>query len=138
VSSSKKEVIVGAVIVIMFSLWLINVGITSKEIGFSPLLALSAPLNKFLSWLITIFAVFGVSSGLWIISQSDKPAIQKWIERFTIKATVPSYFLYALIPLIMGLLLILMLGQTVWGLGLACLSIPSVLVFLIYGLRKNR
>ena len=137
-SSSKKEVIAGAVIVILFSLWLINVGMTSTEIGFSPVLALSASLNNFISWLITIFAVFGVGSGLWIISQSDKPAIKKWIERFTIRATVPTYFLYALIPLIMGLLLILVLGQTAWGSGLAYLSIPSVLVFLIFGFRKNR
>lgn len=137
-SSSKKEVIAGAVIVIMFSLWLINVGMTSTELGFSPVLALSASLNKFISWLITIFAALGVGSGLWTISQSDKPAIQKWIERFTVRATIPAYFLYALIPLVMGLLLILLFGQTTWGAGLACLSVPSVLVFLLYGLRKNR
>lgn len=136
-SSSKKEIIVGAIIVVMFSLWLINVGMDSTDIGFSPVLAVSASQNNFISWLITIFAVFGIGGGLWIISQSDKPAIQKWIERFTIRATIPTYFLYALIPLIMGLLLILVLGQTAWGFGLACLSIPSVVVFVIYGFRKN-
>ena len=136
-SSSKKEIIIGAVIAIIFSLWLINVGMNASETGSSPWLSLSAPLNNFVSWLITIFALLGLGSGLWIISRSDRPGIKKWIERYTVRATIPGYFIYVFVPLIMGLVLILILGQTTWGIGLACVSVPAALVFLIYGLRKN-
>jgi len=81
VSSSKKEVIIGAVIVIISSLWVINVGMSIVGAGMPPLLSLSASQNSFISWLITIFAVFGAGCGLWIISQSDKPTIKQKVDR---------------------------------------------------------
>ena len=80
-SSSKKEVIVGAIIVIIISLWLTNVGMMTTETNIAPLLSLSASQNNVISWVATLGAIFSVASGLWLISQSDKPAIKKWIER---------------------------------------------------------
>ena len=136
-SSSKKEVIVGAVIVIIISLWLINVGMSTPEIASLPLLSLSVFLANLISWLLTIVAVAGVTGGLLLISQSHKPEIKKWIDRYTVRATIPAYFIYALVPLIMGLLVFVVLGQTSWGLGLACLGVPSTLVFLLFGLSKK-
>ena len=136
-SSSKKEVIVGAIIVIIISLWLTNVGMMTTETNIAPLLSLSASQNNVISWVATLGAIFSVASGLWLISQSDKPAIKKWIERYTLRASIPGYFLYALIPMIAGFLLLFLLGQTTWGFGLACTSVPLTIIFLIFGLRKK-
>jgi len=138
VSPQKKEVIVGAIIVIITSLWIINLGMSTTGIEVPPFVSFSAQVNNLISWLATLGTVLGVAAGLLLISQSDKPAMKKWIDRYTLKATIPGYFLYALIPLIMGLLLILVLRQTAWGVSLACLSVPSTLVLLIFGFRKNR
>jgi len=137
VSSTKKEIIVGAVIVIIVILWLIDVGMSTIESNSLSVLSLSASINNLISWLLTIVAVAGVTGGLLLISQSDKPEIKKWMERYTVRATIPAYFISALVPLIMGLLLLILLGQTTWGLGLACLSVPSTLIFLIFGLSKK-
>jgi hypothetical protein len=137
VSSTKKEIIVGAVIVIIVILWLINVGMSTIESNSLSVLSLSASINNLISWLLTIVAVAGIAGGLLLISQSDKPEIKRWMERYTVRATIPAYFISALVPLIMGLLLLIMLGQTTWGLGLAYLSVPSTLIFLIFGLSKK-
>jgi hypothetical protein len=100
-------------------------------------LSLSVLLNNLIGWLATIWAIGAVIGGLWFISQMRKPAIKSWIERYTIRIAIPFYFVFALSPVVIGILLMVLLGQTNWGLGLACLSVPSSLVFLLFALKQN-
>ena len=134
-SSHKREIIAGAVILTITSLWLVEVGLNMAGSEALPFLSLSAPTNKVIGWFATIWAIGAVVSGLWFITKKSE-TLGKVFERYTIRATIPGYFLFALSPVILGLL-VLFTGQTSWGVGISCLSVPSVLAFLFFALRQN-
>ena len=135
VSSHKREIIAGAVILTITSLWLVEVGLNMAGSAALPFLSLSAPTNNVVGWFATIWAISAVVSGLWLITQKSE-TLGKVFERYTIRATIPGYFLFALSPVILGLL-VLFTGQTSWGVGITCLSVPSILAFLVFALRQN-
>ena len=134
-SPYKKEIIVGAVMLIITSLFLVDVGtniVRSESLSF---LSLSASTSNFIGWVATICAIGTIVSGLWIITKTSKTA-DKVFERYTIRATIPGYFLFALAPVILGLL-VLLTGQTNWGVGITCLGVPLFLMFVVFALRQN-
>ncbi len=134
-SSYKREIIAGAVILIITSLWLVDSSINIAGSQSLPLLVVSPILKNVIGWLATVCAIAAVVSGLWVITQTNKTP-GKLVERYTIRATIPGYFLFALSPVIMGLVIIFM-GQTNWGVGITCLSAPSILIFLVFVLKQN-
>ena len=134
-SSYKREIIAGAVFLIITSLWLVDAGMNVAGSQSLPLLSLSAQTNSVIGWFATITAIGAIVGELWFIAQTPKTS-SKVFERYTIHATIPSYFFFALSPVIMGLV-VLFTGQTNWGIGITCLSVPSILIFLALALRKN-
>ena len=135
-SSTKKEIIAGAVIVGIIALWFLSA--TSDTIThdtISPVVSDATAVNV-IGWIATLYAIGSVALGVWGITRASG-LLGNLNKRYTIRATIPGYFLLAFFPSTLGLGLVALTRQTVWSMWLALLSLPSILVLLAFTLRKS-
>jgi hypothetical protein len=135
-SSPKKELIAGGIVVAILAWVLIDlVATVVRNEQYLPPADPSA-ISAVIGLAATLYAIGFVVIGAWgIIKASGQ--LEQWSRRLTFKATIPGYFLMALMPIAAGLILIVITRQTVWGFWLSCFSLPSVLILLALALRKN-
>jgi hypothetical protein len=133
----KKELIIGAVVIAVVAWVFIDATTTmvSTEQDLPPSIA-SGTVAVIIGWVTTLYAVGFVALGVWAATKTSG-AWENLSQRFTLKATIPGHFFLALMPVSAGLLLILLTRQTTWGLYLAWLSLPAVLVVLAFTLRNR-
>ena len=137
-SSTKKEIIAGAVIVGIIALWFMSAAndtITITRGTSSPVVS-DATAASIIGWIATLYAIGSVALGVWGITRASG-LLENLNRRYTIRVTIPGYFLLAFFPGTLGLGLVAVTGQTVWGMWLALLSLPSVLVLLVFTLKKS-
>jgi hypothetical protein len=133
----RKSIIAGAVIMLLLILLLIDsVAGIARVKGLSlPMVSLASELVNLLGWGITLYALGVLVLVGWAAAKSKVP-FEQLSRRFSITAVIPGYFMLVLLPIVLGIFLLL-LGQIQWGVGLACLSVPTVLIFLLIELSKN-
>jgi uncharacterized membrane protein YdcZ (DUF606 family) len=132
--TSKKELIIGAVVVVLVAQSLIG-GITTIMKYSQPVIADDNVASIF-AWILTAMTVGYTVLGAVLILKAPK-SVENLSKKYTIKATIPGYFLFALLPYAYGLALIELTRLSTWGFYLACASIPAVLLFLVLLLRRK-
>jgi hypothetical protein len=133
----KRELIVGTIILMLLALFLIDsfaLVARYEPIFDAPLF--SRQIDQFIGWFATLDTIFLIALIAWRAHKKE-PSIERLIQRFTIKATIPGYFIFALSPIGVGIVLIAITGQLSWGTGIAALSFPALLLFLYLELRKS-
>jgi hypothetical protein len=136
-SASRKELVLGAVVVAMF-VWsfidsLLNL-IQNPVYLAAP--TLPGATATAMGWTCTLWAIGAIAIGAWLVVKGPSQ-VRGLAERLTIKAIIPGYYVFALVPLCMGAALIAAAHLTTWGWWLSCLSLPSVLLFLVLLLRAR-
>jgi hypothetical protein len=133
----KKQYIVGAVFVIVLLCALIEIIPTVVENGPYLPTDFSKTFDIIIGICMSFYAFSAIVLGVWwTIKPSTK--FMEWNKRFTLTASVPGYFLLALLPLLAGLILIVLTHETTWGFTLSCLSFPAILIFLALAIWKDR
>ena len=132
--TSKKELIIGAVVVAIVMQFLITSLVTIEQ--HSQPIVTGGNVANIIGWILTAMTIGYIALGVLLIVKAPA-SIESLNKKYTIKAAIPGYFLFALLPYIYGLLLIQFTRLSTWGFYLACTSIPTVFLFLVLLLRRN-
>ena len=135
---SKKELITGAIISLVVLVLLIFYASDVVKIYFQ----VSSPLTltdhsvRTIGWIVTgwIILVLILTA---VISMHPTKQYKNLIQKFTIRAVIPGYFVVATLPIFTGLSLAIVTGLVNWGLWLTCLSIPALITFSLLALKAN-
>jgi hypothetical protein len=134
----RRELVAGAIIVGMVVCLLLQNLILMRKYGSDlPLIALSDTMSKAIPWLVTIYALGSVVFGAWLLLHSD-PGLEKYHRRSLIRAVIPGFFIFALVPAVAGLLLFGFTGIATWSYFISCLSFPAIFVYLLLALWKRK
>lgn len=133
---SKKELTIGAAVVVIFAWALIDMvmGVVRNE-QYLPSAA-SGTTSTIIGLAATLYAVGFVGFAAWGIGKAFGQ-FEEWNKRFTLKATIPGYFLLALMPVAAGLVVVVVARQTAWGIWLSCFSLPATVMLLVLTIRKG-
>ena len=124
-------------IVMLVACVLLNATMTViRNQQYLPQMITDPTVGNVINLLVTFYAIGAVVFGVWLIAKPNAQ-FEKLNQRFTIKGILPGYFLLALFPVGMGLVIIGLTRQTTWGSWLACSSLPVAMLFLAVALRKN-
>lgn len=137
-SMSKKELITGAIIVMILSLLLIgNLGdIARNEEYLPPPIISDTRTISIVGWAATLYVIGFMIVATWAMTKTGSP-FEQVSKRYTVRAVIPGYFFLVLIPYVFGIVFVLALRQTTWGLWLSCVGVPATIIFLIIALRKQ-
>jgi hypothetical protein len=123
----------------IFSWWMFDVAVTvSHEPSLTPPIQPDTTLAQVVGWGITLYIVAFLAFVMWLVQKPEDRFLAELNRRYTIRATIPGYFIFAVVPSIFGMILIGLTGQANWGLWLACLSVPSVILLAVLTLRKGK
>ena len=133
----KKELIAGTLIVIGLALFIIDTiaRVTSYEHLFDQPI-FSEQTSSIIGWFLTLDTIFLIFLIAWRIYKQDA-SIERLRKHFSVRATIPGHFIYALTPIGMGVGLMAITGNYVWGSLLAGLSFPAALIFMYLELKQT-
>jgi hypothetical protein len=133
-STARRDLIFGAVVLALFACGIID-SLTNviRNQQYLPPTQMSSTAANMIGWIATLWAVGSVITAAYLVSRTNNP-LREWSQRFIIRAAIPAYFAFALVPIALGAFLITV-GLTTWGWWLSCLSVPSILLLLALDLR---
>jgi hypothetical protein len=131
----KKQLMIGAILMVILICFLIEMLTTIVERKQILPPGLSGNAAFLIAIFIIIYTMGLLAFGVWVsLSRSTK--LENWNKRYTLIATIPAYFGFALLPVFFGLILVALTDQTTRSFWLSCLSFPTVLIFLLIEIRK--
>ncbi len=138
-TNTKTSLIAGAIILLLFTCFLIDLAVLTagNATAFEPPLVSDPALWNLLGLLAVLSTLSIIVLAAWLISRGNA-TIQHLSDMFTIKATIPGYFLVALFPIGTGISVMLLTRRMEMGCLVTLLSIPSILLFLVIALRKTK
>lgn len=132
-SLTKKEVILGAVVIAgvpWVAMGMLDTINAEAEILLPPI---TGTAGVVIGIALTLVALGSVILGIIGTRGSANPTsmAEAWNKKFTLKATIPGYFLLALVPVWASLILVTLTGQAFWATTLNCVSLPIIIMFLL-------
>ena len=135
-SSIPRELIAGTIIVILLACVLLNATATIvRNQQYLPQMIIDQTIGNLVNVAATLYAVGAIVLGVWLIARPSA-RFEKWNQRLTIKGILPGYFLIALVPIAMGLVIIVLTRAITWGSWLACSSLLATLLFLAVAVKS--
>jgi len=135
----KKELVIGTIIFIFFIILITGtvVDLVKNKTLVAEFSHLDPTSINSISVVATIWGIAVVVYFIWKSVRSEH-FIDSFDNKFTVKAVIPGHYIIAMVPVSIGIFLIVAFGLDVWGGYLSCLGIPTVLIFLVLSIRKNR
>jgi hypothetical protein len=136
--SNRKELVAGAVFALLLIICcsLITFDGLTASLRVSPPPVTSVSIARIIAWAITGYSAL-VMVILIIIAAKGGAYKNSIDQRFTARFTIPGHFVFALVPIAMGLALGLFTGYIIWGIFLACSSVPMLIVFFVIALKAK-
>ncbi len=134
----RRDLIVGTIVVatIVCLLSLVLASTIRDEYRLQLLKPLVAPEASFgLAAFLLIFSLLSVVVGA-LFAAGNRRSFGNSINRFSVQATMPAYFVFALIPLVSGLMLGIATGNVNGQCLLSCLSLPATIILAFVGIRS--
>jgi hypothetical protein len=132
----RSDLVAGAIIVCMVVfVFLGSFDTLIENQSDLPTITYSDSMSKAIPWLMTIYALGSVVFGAWLFLRSAPGN-----ERFNrgVRAVIPGFFIFALVPAVAGLFLFFFTGIANWSYFIFCLSFPAVFVYLLLALWKRK
>ena len=131
----RREFLLGSLIVLIIICSLINLFVdavrqfqtitpVANDVTSSTIIALMLTLSGFGSVIVGGFIASGIGGNSW-----------EKLRQLNLRATIPVYFVFALVPITNGVVLAIFNGSQ-WGFWLSYLSIPAIAVYLLLGIRS--
>jgi uncharacterized membrane protein YesL len=136
VDISKRKLVAGGIIFSITALLLISLSakIPPNEEATTFMLSLSPAQARGIIWGLVLYTL-AVVAFFALAALKSYPWFENFSRRLTIEASIPGHFFIALVPILCGIILIL-IGQAPVGISIACLSLPTILVFIAIAVRK--
>jgi len=133
----KGKLVAGGIIFSITALLLISLSakIPPNEEATTFMLSLSPAQARGIVWGLVLYTL-AVVAFFALAALKSYPWFENFSRRLTIEASIPGHFFIALVPILCGIILIL-IGQAPVGISIACLSLPTILVFIAIAVRKH-
>jgi hypothetical protein len=83
-----------------------------------------------------IYSIGSIIFGIWMALNPSK-IIEPWNKPFNFSVSIPRYFLFALGPIVTGMLLFFFTNQMIWLSILGGMSFLSIIIFLSLAIKNS-
>ena len=134
---TKKELLAAAIVVLIIFIWSITALTDILRDGLAPPPPdfVKGAAGQWIGWLAILYVVGVVFYLAWVMLRSPDWFV-RLTSRMTVRAAIPLIYWFAFTPIPLGFVVTVLTGEIQW-VWLSCLSIPTLLLFLLVDLLKH-
>lgn len=132
--TSKRELVLGALVIALLGCLLLKLAFDAANYSFKQnLITRDSGVATVLGWVLTFASLWGFGLGIAIVS--GILGIQwKQFGQMNLKATIPVYFIFALVPIVSAAVL-MVAGEMQWAFALSGLAVLAIPLYLWLGIK---